>query len=533
MHAVSKHHRIDFIALIAILMIMLFGGWIRYHEATRDVRLHSDEALYSTYARNAAVYGYWMLNGPLDKPPLSIYASALGMHFFAANVNDLGVIDVPIIQGEFAAKIPNVFAGWVTIALSYTIAHTLYRKRRVTLIAALVVAVSPYAVAYSASAFTDALMLVLMLTAWLLAIRQRPAWSGMMLALSFAAKPQGLLYLPLIFLFLVIDLHELRLNRVHFQRGAIRRVLTFTLALLAGIGVLVLWDASRPETSLFTLGSINISQGRFFTPSAEWLPRLREWLRIGDNLLGWGWYTALLIMMSAVVVFWRKRVLDWALLVFAVGFFLLHWIAAFWTFDRYLLPLVPIFALLVARAITWIARKQAYPQIVTYLCVGSLILFGTPARHDPRADAYHGETQSALIDVSTYFNQLPLGAIIYDRWMGWELGYYIGAWSDKRRVYYPDPENQAQDALLNHDPAPRYLLAPANHDSEAWLRSFFEVGFGVCLAYSQDGFAAYRLTPPAGVGLADSLPGIPQVWDDATFESSWHDPAWCDDATES
>ncbi len=531
MYTVSRHHRADFKHRIAILMILLFGGWLRFHEATRDVRFHSDEALYSTYARNAAVYGYWMLNGPLDKPPLSIYASALGMHFFAAHVNELGVIDVPIKKGEFAGKIPNMFAGLLTIALSYAIAHALYRQRRVALISALVVVVSPYAIAYSASAFTDALMLVFMLAAWLLAIRQRTAWSGIMLALSFAAKPQGLLYLPLILMSLVIDLNTLRINQLHIQGGAIRRVLKFTLALLAGIGFLVLWDATRPETSLFTLGSINISQGRFFTPPSEWLPRLQEWMRIGDNLLGWGWFTALLIFSSTFVVLRRKSLLDGALLAFATGFFLLHWIAAFWTFDRYLLPLVPIFAMLIAHAIEWISNNQNQPQIVTYIFVCSLIFFSTPVRHDPREDAYHGETQAALIDVSTYFNQLPLGAIIYDRWMGWELGYYIGAWSDKRRVYYPDPDNQAQDALLNADPAPRYLLVPANHDSEAWLRSFFEVDFGVCLVYSQDGFAVYRLTPPAGVGLADYLPGIPQVWDGATFESSWHDPAWCDDAT--
>lgn len=528
MNVTGRPHNTNAGHMLIIISILLLGGWLRLHEATRDVRFHSDEALYSTYARNAAVYGYWMLNGPLDKPPLSIYTSALAMHFFAADVNDLGVIDVLIKKGEFAAKIPNIFAGLISIALSYAIAHELYRQRGVALMTALVIAISPYAVAYSASAFTDALMLVFMLAAWLLAIRHRPIGSGLMLALSFSAKPQGLLYLPLIILFLLIDLRKFQNNRFYVKRDSIQRIVIFTLSLLVGIGFLLLWDSLRPETSLFTLGSINISQGRFITPPQEWIPRLQEWLRIGDNLLGWGWFTAVLILASIFGVIRRKSWLDWCIMAMIIGFFTLHWIAAFWTFDRYLLPLVPLFALLIACMYQELAHSQSRSRLLTVIFAICLLVYGATARHDPRADAFHGETQSALIDLGNYLNAKPLGTIIYDRWMGWELGYYIGAWSDKRRVYYPEPTQQASEALLNPDRAPRYLVAPANRDSEAWLMSFARVGFTVCVDYSRDGFAVYHLTPPLEVALADYLPGNPQVWDDAIVESSWRDPVWCD-----
>ena len=59
------------------ILILLLAALARSGALADDARFHGDEALFATYARNAAIYGDWMLSGALDKPPVSLYAMAL------------------------------------------------------------------------------------------------------------------------------------------------------------------------------------------------------------------------------------------------------------------------------------------------------------------------------------------------------------------------------------------------------------------------------------------------------------------------
>ena len=113
--------------LIIPLLIILAGAAIQFHALVQDVRFYPDEALFSTFARNAALNGDWLLHGSLDKTPLSIYASALSMHFVAASVQN-GVLDFDPRLGEFAARLPGALASIVLTAIVYVLAQRLYRK---------------------------------------------------------------------------------------------------------------------------------------------------------------------------------------------------------------------------------------------------------------------------------------------------------------------------------------------------------------------------------------------------------------------
>lgn len=477
-------------SLALLVCILLLGAGLRFGELARDVRFHSDEALYITYARNAAVHGDWMLSGPLDKPPLSLYASALALHFIAAEVTPSGVIDVPIRRGEFAAKLPNVLAGLIFISMVYALAQALYGdgssalRQRTALLAALMAAVSPYTVAYSTSAFTDMLMLMFMTGAVLAGVRLRPVWSGLLLALSIASKPQGILFLPL-----AVGVILMSKSTTMGERA--RRLVWMTGALATGLALLLVWDMIRPETSLFTLGSINISQGRVLSPVDEWGARFATWARHGTHLMGTTALTGFILLVGWAGAIKRRAGVDVMLLAMAAGYFLLHWLAAFYTFDRYLLPLVPLLGLLAARTLAAVNRAALLAGIWA-----AIILLGTAGYHDPRADVYRSTQTDGLIQLASYLNSRRLGAIIYDRWMGWEMGYYMGAWSDKRRVYYPDPVIQARDALLNPDPAPRYFVAPDNQDVTVWLGAFHAAGFNTRLDYNVGGFKVYEIIPP-------------------------------------
>ena len=99
-----------------LLLILLAGAAIQFHALVQDVRFYPDEALFSTFARNAALNGDWLLHGDLDKTPLSIYASALSMNFVAAQTRN-GVLDFDPRLGEFAARLPGALASIVLIAV--------------------------------------------------------------------------------------------------------------------------------------------------------------------------------------------------------------------------------------------------------------------------------------------------------------------------------------------------------------------------------------------------------------------------------
>jgi 4-amino-4-deoxy-L-arabinose transferase-like glycosyltransferase len=455
--------------LAALTGLLLIAAALRIDGLTGDRRLHPDEALFATFARNAAVRGDWMLTGPLDKTPLSLYAAALSMHALAAHWTDSNLIEVDPQAGEFAARLPNLYAGLITVALITALARSLGGGDRASMLAALLAAASPYLIAYDTSAFTDGFMLMFGAAAALNAARGRSGWAGGLLAFSIASKQQGIFFLPTI-LFVTPD------------RGP-RSLARAAIWLALGIGLLLLWDALRPGTSLFALASVNNNPERVLIHPDELLPRLIVWLRQGSTLLGvLTWPLVALALVNA-----RRDHFTAQLLIFCGGYGLLHWIGAFNTYDRYLLPLIPALAVAAARSIP--ARRAGVCAVVALALIGAL-------RIDHDTGARQGK---GLLHLAAQLNAQPLGAIVYDRWLGWELGYYLGVWTETRRTYYPTPDALASDALVNADPAPRYFVAPVEQAVSAWIAALDEAGFSPRLFYSDGEFAVWRLIPPWAV----------------------------------
>lgn len=115
--------------------------------------------------------------------------------------------------------------------------------------------------------------------------------------------------------------------------------------------------------------------------------------------------------------------------------------------------------------------------------------------------------------VADYLNTKPVATVIYDRWLGWELGYYMGQWTDKRRVYYPTPDLLAQGALSLCESGARYFPAPARQPIKPYLETLRAAGFHVTLAYETPQFVVYEIIPAwADVsGVESSLPDR-SVW---------------------
>lgn len=480
-------------SLAILIPLILIGAALRFGALGQETRFHPDEALFATFARDAAVHGRWLLPGALDKPPLSLYAAALTMHFVGVQLNPLGVLDLDRRTGEFAARLPGAYAGIVLSPLVYALAFALTRDRMAALLAAALTACSPMLAAYSPTAFTDPLMLTLMLAALVAAARGRAAWSGVLLALAFASKQQAIFYMPLI-AWLV------------WTRPDRAALLRFGVAFALGVGGLLAWDVARPEDSLFALAAVNNNPERALVTLAELPARLGAWLRAGAPMFGPALLTAL-VMLAASVAGWRVRALR-PVALYTAGYLLLHWLAAFNTYDRYLLPVAPLLALLAAH--TPLPRERGLRAVLPALLILLMLAAAPRFADDDRA------RDAQLIALADAINAQPLGTIIYDHWLGWQMGYYIGAWSDKRRVYYPDADTLAADALNNPDPAPRYLIAPTWADTTRWLAALCEAGFAVEAAYHSADYRMTRLIPPwARAATSASGSCAPdQVWGD-------------------
>ncbi len=472
------------------LLLLLLGAALRIHALGTAGRLHPDEALFATFARRAAVQGDWLLSGALDKPPLTLYADALSMGAFGVTALPDGVLTLEVYRGELAARLPGLAASILLLPLVYHLALCLWRDPPTALIALALVVCSPLALAFSATVFTDGLLLLMLAAALVAALRGQWGWAGVWLALGVGCKQQALLYLPLL----------LAVGWVRRER----RCGLLLLPLLGGLALLTAWEAARGTVgSVWALAAVNNEPARLAHP-ADWLPRLQVWWGYGQVAFGASLVTVALLALAA----WGARGrMARALLAYCLLYMVAHTVLGINIYDRYLLPLLPPLALLAANGLRSISRKMQIPRW-GWAAAGGVLLVVSVMGGQARLGSDVG-TQEGIDRVATYLNERALGAIVYDRWLGWELGYYMGAWSDKRRVYYPTPRTLAAGAIQQPDRAPRYFPVPEDAPYPRWLRALDDAGFEVQIGLRLPLFTVYELIPPSWVGCASAV------------ESSW------------
>jgi hypothetical protein len=214
-------------------------------------RFHRDEAIYSSWGLDIASGRDVLISGsPVDKPPLFPYVQALSFLLFGPT--------------EVAARLPSLIASIAGVALVYALGSILY-GRGVGLLAAWLQAASPFVILFAPTAFTDPLMVTLILAGCLLAVRGRGGWSGFLLGLASITKQYGVLFLPLAwglgqlvpFLRTDLDFFPLPVGQkslapeqksTHAKHTfASRRFssIRFLIAFAAVFGLALIWDTAR------------------------------------------------------------------------------------------------------------------------------------------------------------------------------------------------------------------------------------------------------------------------------------------------
>ena len=473
-------------ALVPLLLL----AWALRVPPILDNRFHPDEAL----------YGYWgLLVGrgqdpclatvPVYKPPLLPYLVAGAQALFG--------------DSEFAVRLPGLAAGMLTVPLVAALAHSLYRERWMAAAAAVGVALSPFAILFSATAFPDPLMVALGLGACMAAARGRPGWAGLLAGLAFAAKQTGLVWLPL----------ALGVSLVQSPKAQIPKlIICFSLV----VGLVFIWDVVRMAQgaeSFWHMGVTGYGGLRLIWPHELWT-RLRGWIGLARYLFVSPVVNGTLLMGLPALV-WSaltrrhhtcEGFTDLLLVSFSLIYFLLHWLWAFPIWDRYLLPLVPVLAVLLARLLSLLASyaRLAIRHSPLFIVHCSLFIFlafpafnAAHSRYPVGGD--HG-AYDGIDEVAAFLRGLPEGAVVYQHWLGWHYKYYLFD-VPVYLAYWPTPAWLAQDVRAFGARNPRYITFPSWESSARVEWALAEVGYGLAPALTttrRDGtlsFTVYRILP--------------------------------------
>jgi len=463
-------------------------------------RFHPDEALYAFFARLIASGRDPMLAGVVvDKPPAAFYLTALSLLAIGPN--------------ELAARLPELAAGVASVALAYALGRRLYGPA-VGLLAAGLLALSPFAILFSITAFVDPLLTAAVL--WALWAASAGRWRSLALAVAigFAFKQTVLLFVPLC-LALALLVPPLPPDPC----AALRRLaaaLWPTLCALAVAALIVFgWDALRHSSiGFWSQGYADNVPGRLVRAN-EVLPRALAWI----NLLHYATASTLLNLLFVaclpLLLVWnlaspsRAALADCALAGYLLLYLAAYWLLAFNVWDRYLLPVLPLWFLLMARVFylfgyslrraAYHLTRRLYPAAATSpdpsiqpvtpfplreggrgdrsyfnldlglrrtLAVGLpllLIVLLAPGALAATRSAYpiggdHG-AYDGIDGAAAFIRSLPQGSVLYDHWLSWEWNFYLFG-GPVYVAWFPSPDTLTTDLKAFGASSPRYLAVP-------------------------------------------------------------------------
>lgn len=449
-----------------VIGLVLVAFWLRLPGLFAN-HFHADEALFAGWARLIAVWRDPLLaTQVVDKPPLLFYAQAV---FYPL----LGPV-------EWAARLPGFVASLLLVPATAVLAQRLYRNARTVVategvVATVLITFSPLAIQFSPTAFIDPLLTALLVAALLAVTARRPGWAGLWLGLALAAKYQALLFVPLL----------LGLGWVSGWRR--RDVGRFAAGVLPVVLALAAWEWARAgELSLW---SVQIGNFGGVRPAWSWelWPRLAAWLALWR--LAWGGVavpalTGAAMILLTVVALRKRRSVDLLLVLFILGYTALHWLLAIPVWDRYLLPLLPLVAILGGRAVAWLldrghgrGRGMRLKTALAALIVGGLLLGpAVGARRGAFALGGWPKADDGAHQVAAYLATAPYGTVLYDHWYSWQWRYHLfdtGVYVS----WFPHPAALADDLLAFGARGTRWLALPATDAALPVRRAVVTAGF--------------------------------------------------------
>ena len=297
---------------------------------------------------------------------------------------------------------------------------------------------------FAPTVYTDPLLVLAGQLAILAALTGRGFGAGFWLAVAVMTKQQGLLYAPLILL-LLWDSHNSRTDLSSFQK--LDRFCTphwrhFLLGATLVLAPLVYWDSTRwaVAPSPWDLSVRNYGALQFIDPSAWW-GRTVEWAKlVWYFTASWPIWLGLGSMIGVALGHtamndsgrpYQRRMGRW-LLLWALGFLVLHITTSVQIWDRYLLPLAPFAVLGVAWAFArleqWSVPKAwsnwaSAAAFVALLCLLPPALAASVGKLPIGGD--HGAYRGLPEAISWLKSHTGDRAILYHQRLGWHYRFYL------------------------------------------------------------------------------------------------------------
>ena len=481
----NRHH--------AATLLVLVAFYLRATPLTQN-RFHPDEALYATFARLiASGHDPLLATIVVDKPPLPFYLMAASMTIFGGT--------------EFAARLPTFLASVITIAILYQLARSLYNPSTAHL-AALLLAASPMAILFAITLFTDTLLATFIYLSLLCIVRRRWSAAGWAFGLAFACKQTALFFLPLIFIVGILSLQRKGFQNKNsapfalFASSAFKFILPVILCALA----IFLWDFTRhAPISFWTQGYSDNNPGRLVRSNEIW-PRGWAWLDLLQYLIGSPILNTILLLGLPLLLLLnrhsRPALYDYIFTGFILTFLTGYWLLAFNVWDRYLVILTPIIALLAGRVLIvigdWLlvvglqfshnflspVTNNQYTLLssVFILHPSSLVLLLcllppalTAARSGYPIGGDHG-AYDGIDEIATTLKTVPPGTVLYDHWLSWELGFYLFD-GPAYIAWMPGPGTLTADLQAFGKQSPRYIVSPSWESFTEMQTAIEQAGF--------------------------------------------------------
>ncbi len=265
------------------------------------------------------------------------------------------------------------------------------------------------------------------------------------------------------------------------------QILRFGVAFLAVLGLALAWDMARARQpgflaqGLVSYGGLSLSLAMAWEHFLAYVSLLRYGtgspilnlvLLIGLPLLlvadGIAWRGGLKTnaYLESTVVLQNQARFDLVLVLFVILFMAGHSLVAFEVWDRYLLGLIPLLALLLARVLTLPWRLFRIVRFANLLCL-LFVLLMLAFTFQPIRDAAnsrfpiggdHGAYQG-INQVINYFQTVPADTTLYHRWLGWHWRFYLWG-SPFDFPAWTSPEDLATQAAARPG-ARRYIVFPS------------------------------------------------------------------------
>lgn len=498
---------------IAFAGLFLAGIFLRAAPLDAN-RFHEDEALYAYLGLQIATGADPMLETyPVDKPPGFPYLLAL--------------VFLLLGPSEWAARLPALLASAAGLLLAAGMARRLY-GRGAALATLAILAFNPFDISFAVTALTDPLLVACVLGALACLLAGRPGWAGVCAGVAFGVKQQALFFLPLLLAVGVWyhaaepraekDEQEAKgfiplLSRA-WGRWPARLGIGFVLAYAPAL----VWDLARTRRPGYFAQSLISYGGLGLARWDELGERAVEWSALAGQF--WGTPAATFIAALALcglllfdVHLWRRwrdrtALLDLILFAFIAAFLIVHWLLRFNVWDRYLLGLLPLLAILLGRA--WAVAWERMSGVGRPALGALTLLVGLGLLLPPALTAAQGAypvggdhgAYWGIDEVADYLEtNMPANAVLHHRWLGWHYLYYLYG-KDYALQWYTQPAQVVQRVQEWPD-VPHWIVFPSCREWEP-VKGVLE-GAGIVLVLRHevrrpDGVVTFRIFEllPAG-----------------------------------